>query len=158
MSLSSKAVTGTLLAGGAVAIYFFVRKMNRVAINLEAVPSASIHKISLSGVTVRLDVLLKNPTKGSFSVKFPFVKLHYKDKTIGSSQVINKDITIPAFGQVMIDKIMIDLPLSNAISVISGLITALTNKEKVNLSATIVTTASAGIVSLPFEKKFDLSI
>ena len=158
MRQSSKAIVGTLLAGGAVAAYFFVRKMQRVAINLEAVPSASVHKISLSGVTLRLDVLLKNPTKGSFTVKFPFVKLNYKGKTVGSSQVVNKDIKIPAFGHVMIDKIMIDIPLSNAISVISALITSLLNKEKVNLSATIITTATAGLVSLPFEKTSDLSI
>ena len=158
MSQSSKMVVGTVLAGGAVAAYFFLRKMQRVAINLEVVPSASIHKISLSGVTIRLDVLLKNPTKGSFSVKFPFVKLNYKGQSIGSSQVVNKDITIPAFGQVLIDKIMIDIPLSNAMSVISALITSLLNKEKINLSATIVTTAAAGLVSLPFNKTFDLSI
>lgn len=157
MSLS-KAITGTLLAGSAVAVYFFARKMQRVAINLEAVPSASIYKISLSGVTLRLDVLLKNPTKGSFTVKFPFVKIKYKGKSIGSSQVVNKDIVIPAYGQVMIDKIMINIPLSNALSVITALITSLQNKEKVNLNATIITTASVGLVNLPFEKTFDLSI
>jgi hypothetical protein len=158
MSLRKEVVTGTLVAGGVIGLFAFIWKLHRIQLNLEAIPTASIHKITLSGITIRLDVLLKNPTKGSFSAKFPFVKINYKNAVIGSSQVVNKDIAIPAYGQVMIEKIMIDIPLSSAFTVVSSLLKSLQSKEPVKITATIMSTVFAGPMNLPFNKDFNLTL
>lgn len=158
MSVGKGIVTGTLLAGGLVGIAAFLWKLRRIQINLEAIPTASIYKVSLSGVTIRVDVLLKNPTKGSFSIKFPFIKLKYKGQVIGSSQVTNKDIVIPAYGEVMIDRIMIDIPLTSAFSVISSLIKSIQSKDKISMTVTILSIAMSGGLSMPFNKDFELTL
>jgi hypothetical protein len=89
---------------------------------------------------------MKNPAKGDFIIKFPFVKLIYKDAMIGSSQVVNKDITVPSYGQVSVEKIMIDVPLENVFSVTTSLLKALQSKEPVTIQAKILTTVIIGLV------------
>ncbi len=102
MSLVTKILAGTVISAGAIAGWSYVKNLKKAQAELEVVPKASIYQLSWDGLTIKVDVLLKNPTKGSFSVKFPFVKLLYKDATIGSSQVVNKEIKIPQFGEVLI--------------------------------------------------------
>lgn len=154
----SRILTGTLVAGGVLALYAFVKRLHKTQLNLEALPKASLHKVSLQGVTMRLDIVLKNPTKGHFSIKFPFVKLSYQGATVGTSQVLNKDIEIPAYGQAVIEKIMIDIPLVNAFSVTSSVLKAVQNKVPVKMKAEIKTIVSAGMINMPFEKTYDLAI
>src|SRR5215212_2749698 len=102
MSLTGKVLTGTLIGAGVIAGYSYYLKMTKTKAELQVVPDASIHQVNWNGITIRLDLLLKSPTKGSFSMKFPFIKLTYKDSLVGSSQVVNQDIKIPAFGQAKI--------------------------------------------------------
>ncbi|MEP7374717.1 MAG: hypothetical protein ABI675_15080 [Chitinophagaceae bacterium] len=165
MSLSKQVVTGTLVASGMVAIYLFVKKLRRMQLSMEAVPTVSIYKADLTGITIKVDVVLKNPTNGSFSIKFPFVKLLYKGATIGSSQVLNKDIVIPEYGEVKIERIMITIALLDTFSVAYSLIKALLNRKKegqnqepVKVGVTVITTAFAGGMSMPFNETYDLPI
>ncbi|MEY2917589.1 MAG: hypothetical protein RIS73_1303, partial [Bacteroidota bacterium] len=44
----------------------------------------------------------------------------YKGDTIGSSQVVNQDITIPKFGEANIEAIMINIPLMGIFSVVGN--------------------------------------
>ena len=153
-----KLLTGTLIGGGLIACYSFVTRMKRMKAELEAEPKASIYKADLTGITIRLDLVLKNPTKGSFSLKFPFIKLTYKGAAIGSSQVIDKDITLPAFGQATIDKILVDLPMQSIFSVSTSILNAVEKKEAVKIEATIISTISIGPVNIPYEEKRELTI
>src|SRR5258706_13251653 len=113
--------------------------MKKTKAELEVVPDASLYQVNLKGIIIRIDLLLKNPTKGSFSIKFPFVKLKYKDSLIGSSQVVNQDIKIPAFGQAKVDKILVNVPILSIFSVSSSILKAVQNKEEVKITATLVT-------------------
>ena len=162
MSLSKQVVTGTLVATGIVAVYLFARRLRRLQLNLEALPTATVYKIDLTGLTIRVDVVLKNPTNMSLSIKFPFVKILYKGTTIGSSQVMNKDITIPEYGEAKIERIMINIPLLETFSVAYSLVkTLLTNKEKrepVKVGVTVITTAFVGSMSMPFNQNYDIPI
>ena len=77
MSLTSKLVAGTLVGAGLYAGYNYYVNMKKTQAELEVVPEASIDSVNLSGITIRLDLLLKNPTKGNFKMKFPFIKIKY---------------------------------------------------------------------------------
>src|SRR5215813_2921585 len=101
--MSRSLLTITLIGGGLIAGYSYYVKMKKTSAELEVIPDAGIHSLNWDGITIRLNLLLKNPTKGSFSIKFPFIKLIYKGAMIGSSEVVNKDIEIPAFGQAKVD-------------------------------------------------------
>lgn len=158
MSLTKKLIVGGLVGAGAIAGYSYYLKMKKTQAELEVVPEATIHEVNLNGITIRLDLLLKNPTKGSFSIKFPFVKLKYKDSLVGSSQVVNQDIKIPAFGQIKIEKILVNVPMISIFSVSSSILKAVQSKEEVKITATLITTIDLGWTKLPFEESHEITL
>lgn len=158
MSLFTKILTGTVLGAGAIAGWSYVKNLKKAQAELQVVPKASLYQLSWDGLTIKIDVLLKNPTKGSFSVKFPFVTLLYKDTTIGSSLALNKEFNLPQFGEVLIDKIMVQIPMTSAFSVVFTLIKALFNKEAVTLTIRTLTHINLGWVVLPYENKQDVTV
>lgn len=148
-----------ILGAGVVGGIGFLLKMKKTSAELEIVSAAKIHKLDFSGLTIRVDVVLKNPTKGTLSIKYPFVKLIYKETTIGSSQAINKDIEIPSFGQAMIEQIMIQVPLTGLFSIGLDLVKALkSTTESVKLKIKTSTYVNLGFKSLPFEKVDEITL
>ncbi len=158
MSPAHKLIAGTVLGAGAIAGWSYVKNLKRAAAELEAVPSAAIHKLSWDGLSIRIDVLLKNPTKGSFSVKFPFVKLLYKEAVIGTSQSVDKQIRLPPHGEARIDGILVQVPMTNVFSVAFSLIKALFNSEAAQLTVRTITTIDLGWIVLPYETKTEATI
>lgn len=158
MTLLTKIVAGTVVGAGAIAGWSYVKNLKKAQAELQVVPKVSLNQLSWDGLTIKIDVLLKNPTKGSFSIKFPFVTLLYKDATLGSSQAVNKEIKIPQFGEVMIDKIMVQIPMTSAFSIVYTLIKALFNKESVTLMVRTLTHINLGWVVLPYENKQEVTI
>lgn len=157
MSLA-KILTGTAIGGIAIAGWAYLKNLRTAGAELVVVPKATIHSLSWNGLTIRLDVLLKNPSNGSFSLIAPFIKLLYKDTTIGSSTPVNKEFRLPAHGELMIDKIMVQIPMSNVFSVAFALIKALTAGEAATLIVRTTTTINLGIIKLPYEDKQDITI
>ena len=158
MSVLSKIIATSVIGVGAVAGWSYVKNLKKAQAELQVLPKASLYQLSWDGLTIRVDVLLKNPTKGSFSVKFPFVSLLYKDTTIGSSQAQNREIKIPQYGEVMIDSIMVQIPMISAFSVVFTLIKALFNKEAVAVTIRTLTHINLGWVVLPYENKQQVTI
>src|SRR6476620_10039931 len=111
-----KIFLGTTLVAGIGGAVAYALRLKRTGTQLESIAAAKIHSIKLDGLTVRIDVQLKNPSSTSLKIKFPFVKILFQDKVIGTSKVINKDITIPAYGEAKIDGIMITVPLTGLAS------------------------------------------
>lgn len=158
MSLTSKVVTGTLVGVGLYAGYKYYLDMKKTQAELQVIPEASISSVNWDGITIRLDVLLKNPTKGSFSIKFPFIKLMCKDSLVGSSQAIDQDLKIPAFGQAKIEKILVNIPIISIFSVSSSILKAIQTKEEVKITATMLTTIDLGWTKLPFEENHEVTL
>jgi hypothetical protein len=156
MSLTSKVLTATLVGGGLLAGYSYYLKMKKTQAELEVIPNASVHEISWDGITIRIDLLLKNPTKGSFSIKFPFVKLTYKGTTVGSSEVIDKNIKISAYGQAKIDKILVSVPIMSIFTVSTSILKAVQSGEQVTITATLITTIDLGFAKVPFEESHEV--
>lgn len=151
----TKIMVGTGIGAGLVGLVAYVTRLKRTSAEMESMASAKIHSLKLDGLTLRIDVQLKNPSNGSFKIKFPFVKVIYKDKTIGSSQVINKDIQIPAYGEARIEAIMIKIPFTGLFSLGAGLYKSLSQKEPVPLFVKTVTTIDLGWKKVPYEKTDD---
>ncbi len=156
MTLANKILTGALIGGGVIAGYSYYLKMRRTEAQLQVVPNAAIDKVNWDGITIRLDLLLKNPTKGSFSIKFPFIKLTYKDSLVGSSQVVNQDIKIPAYGEAKIEKILVNIPILSIFSVSSSILKAIQSNEQLAIKATLVTTIDLGFSKIPFEETHEV--
>ncbi len=154
--MTKKILTVALVGGGLIAGYSYYLMMRKTEAELEIVPDAKLYQVNWDGITIRIDLLLKNPTKGSFSIKFPFVKLTYKGTLVGSSEVVNKDITIPAYGQAKIDKIMVNIPILSIFTVSSSILKAIQNNEQVKLTATLTTTIDLGLTKIPFEESHEV--
>jgi hypothetical protein len=158
MSIATKILTTSVIGIGAVAGWTYVKNLKKAQAELEVVPKASIHQLSWDGLTIRLDILLKNPTKGSFSIKFPFVKLLYKETVIGSSEAIDKEIKIPAYGEAMIDKILVQIPMTNVFSTVFTLVKTLIGGDSATLAIRTLTTINLGIIKLPYENKQEVQL
>ncbi|MES2398311.1 MAG: hypothetical protein V4549_20020 [Bacteroidota bacterium] len=158
METWKKIAVGTVIGGALIGGTVYVIRLNKMSAELETVPMVKIHKLDLTGLTLRVDVQLKNPTRTAFKIKFPFIKLIYKGTTVGSSQVVDKDISIPAFGEVVVNQIMIRVPLLSIFSLSGGLITAIQNKEAVKLDVKTSTTIDIGWKKVPYDKSDTITL
>lgn len=158
MSAVSKILTGTLLGAGVIAAVSYVKKLKKTQAELEVIPTANIHEITWNTIVVRVDVLLKNPTKGTFSIKFPFVKIISNGTTLGSSQAVNKDIKIPAYGEVTIDKILVTIPVTSFFSVASDVLKNIQNKKPVKMTLKVMSTVNLGWTELPYETSDEITL
>ena len=158
MSAIIKIVAGTVIGAGVIAGITYVRGITRAQAQLQIVPSIYLHKISLEGLVIRVDALLKNPSGASFKIKYPFIEIMHSGKLIGSSQVVNKDITIPSYGQVMIKDMMVTIPTLNFFSIISDLLLSINNNEPVVLNVGVITTVDLGWTQTAYEHRQDLTL
>ena len=153
-----KILVGSAIGGGIIAGATYLFRLKRTSVELESFAKVNIFKLDLSGLTLQVDVQLKNPTATKFKIKFPFVKLIYKDATVGSSQVVNKDITIPSYGEAVAEKIMITIPIRSIFSVSAGMIKSLLAGEEVKLNSRTITTIDLGLKKLPYEKVEEITL
>lgn len=153
-----KILFGGAIGGGLIAGAAYLFRLNRTSAQLESYASVNIFKLDLKGLVLRIDVQLKNPTRTKFKIKYPFIKLIYKDTTIGTSQVVNKDIEIPAYGEAVAEKIMVTIPVKSIFSVVFGMVKSLLQGESIKITSVTITTIDLGWKKLPYEKTEELTI
>ena len=147
--------TGIAATGGTV--YAF--RLKRFAKKAEIISRVNVHKIALDGITLRVDSLVKNPTSLGVSMKFPFVKLVYKDATIGTSVAVNKDVKIPKNSQVQLDPMMIQIPLLGFFSLGADLLKAFTDGTPIKLAVKYSSTVLFGkLNAIPFSASYDVTV
>lgn len=158
MSATNKIIAGTVLGVGAMAAIAYFKNINRAQAQLQVIPNASIYQLSLEGLTVKVDALLKNPTGASFKIKYPFIQLTHKNVLVGSSQVVNKDIKIPAYGQVLIKDMMVKIPVLSFFSVVYDMVQSLLSNKSIVFTIAVITTVNLGWTEVAFEHKQDLTV
>jgi hypothetical protein len=145
-------------AGAVAALYYggsYLLKLNRLSNELETETNASIHKVSLSGIDLKINVKLKNPSGGSIRVKYPFVKMIYGKSTVASSQVKDVNIPIPKYSEVNLEPIMIKLGFLNLATTVPALLKEYRETGKVNLIVHTLTTIND---SLPYSKTDNITL
>ncbi|MCZ8217392.1 MAG: hypothetical protein O9262_14200 [Cyclobacteriaceae bacterium] len=141
-----------LFGAGAVAALYgasYVLKLNRLSNELESVTKASIYKVSLDGIELRIDVTLKNPSGGSVKVKHPFVKMIYGDVTVASSQIKDVNISIPKYSEVNMEPVMVSIGFMSLATTVPGLLKEYRNTGKLSMTVKTITTIND---SLPYTK------
>jgi hypothetical protein len=139
-------------AGAVAALYYggsYFLKLNRLSSELETVTKVSIYKVSLTGIDLKIDVTLKNPSGGTVKVKQPFVKMVYGGNTIASSQVTDVNVTIPKFSQVNMEPIMINVGFLNLATTVPTLLKTYRETGKLTITVKTITTIND---SLPYTK------
>ena len=115
-------------------------ELKKLSDRLETNPSAKIHKLDFTGLTIRIDVKLKNPTNNGFKMKYPFIQVGYNGKSIGSSQVSSEVLSIPPNGEFQIKAILLNFPLIGMLSLVSGLLKSLQSGEAVKIKVATTST------------------
>ena len=118
----------------------YILKMKRISEELETVTTAMIHKVTLTGIDIKINVTLKNPTGGSLKLKQPFVKFLHNNNVFASSDIKNKDITLPKYGQVAIEPIFIHLGFVSLASFAPEILKQYRSSGKFELVVKTVTT------------------
>lgn len=158
MASIKKILLGLGIGGGLAAAGTYLWKLNKTAVNLEVVPTAKIHKVDLQGVAIRVDVQLKNPTRTALKLKFPFIKLSTKGNSIGSSQSVNQDVSLPAFGEARFEAIMIQIPMLNLLSTAKDFFQAVQKGEAFKINVVTMTTIDLGLKQIPYEKTNEVQV
>jgi hypothetical protein len=139
-------------AGGlalAVGVPYLVN-LNRLSVEIETVTKISIYKVKLDGVELKIEVTLKNPTKGSITIKFPFVKMMSEGKVFATSEVRDQDISLNAFSQVSVPPIFVNLSWMNLATTLPSILKKMRNNEPVSIQARTITTINGRI---PYSKE-----
>jgi len=155
---TDKLLIGVGLGVSALAGYAYFKNLSLTSAHLEVIPSAVIHKINLSGLYVKMDVRLKNPDGGKFKIKYPFIKLIHDGVTLGSSQAIDKDIELPAYGEAVINGIMIQIPLLGILSTAYKMYKEIISGKEIKLEAMTITTIDLGWKKRPYEKTDEITL
>ncbi len=110
-----------------------LNELKKLTDQLIVIPSAKIHKLDFTGLTVRIDAKMKNPTDKGFKMKYPFIQVGYNGKPIGSSQATDELLSIPPNGEYQLKAIMLNFPLIGMLSLIGGLFKSLQSGQAVKL-------------------------
>lgn len=129
-------------AGVAAAIWgaTYLSRLNTLSNELESTTKVSIFNVSLTGLELRINVTLKNPSGGTVIVKHPFVKLMYQDKTIASSQVKDVNVTVTKFSEVNLDPITLDISFVALATTVPALFKEYRKTGKMAVTVKTVTT------------------
>jgi hypothetical protein len=144
-------------AGAAAVLYSvsYLIKLNRLSNELESVTKVGIHKVSLAGIELRIDVTLKNPSGGSIQVKNPFVKLVYGNNTVATSQMKDANITISKFSQIVLEPVMISIGFLSLATTAPALLKEYRETGKLNLVVKTITTIND---KLPYSKTDNITL
>ena len=151
MGVLKKILIGTGITAAVAGVVTYVRRLNKMSNELVVVPTVKVHKIAIDGITLRVDARMKNPTRTKLKIKFPFVKLIYKDSVVGSSQSVDKDIEIPAFGEAQVDAMMVQIPFLGLFSIAGDLIKSLQDGSAVKVGVKTMSLINLGWKKLPYE-------
>ncbi len=158
MASIRKILLGLGIGGGLAAGGVYLWRLKNTSVSLEVVPTVTLHKVDLQGIILRVDVQLKNPTRTGLKLKFPFIKLLLKSESIGSSQAVNKDIALPAFGEAKFEGIMIRIPMLSLLSTANSLLQAVQQGSAFKIGVTTMTTIDLGWRKVPYEKTDEVQL
>ncbi len=130
--ISGASLTGLFFAArGLFNKTYDLNELKKLSDQLVVIPSAKIHKIDFTGLTIRIDVKMKNPTDNGFKMKYPFIQVSYDGKVIGSSQATSEVLSIPPNDEYTLKAIMLNFPLIGMLSLIGGLFKSLQSGKAV---------------------------
>lgn len=133
------AIGGAVLIGAGVIFLPALMRTGNAAADIDTIPKVTIHGVGADGVTIRIDLQTKNPTKADFKMKYPYFRLVYKGDTIGTSQSIDQDIGMPHLGEANFNNIQIKIPLLSVLTSAGSLVKAALAKQEINLNVEVLT-------------------
>ncbi len=155
MGLGSKIVAGAGIAGAAAAGITGLR-LYRLSRKLQVNYRLRISNLSLKGVTLTIDVVMKNPTAGSLTLKYPFLTVMLGNTLLATSDMKNAWIKIQPYGVTEVNNITFDISTLQELGILASLLVPLTTGQPVTLRAITETSVRFLFFSFPFTSEEDL--
>jgi hypothetical protein len=111
-----------IIGVGALALIELLRMKNVGDSISSQLINPRVHKVSLSGITLRTEVSVKNPTKDSMTITKPVVTLTSGEKLLTQSLPENKTYTIEPLGLTQIDTIELTISWTVIGSFVAGIL------------------------------------
>ena len=132
-------VIGTAVGAGLIWVVSSLMSKKKVGDKLDTKVKVMVHSINFNGLTLRIDVTLINPTEGTLTIKQPYIKVLFRNKDIGTTQLENKQVEIPAYSPKQLDPIFLTIPATGLFSLGDGLLKLLLKKVPVQITTKIFT-------------------
>ena len=149
------------IAGGA-ATFFALRyllRLNRAADTINSRTGIRVHKVGLSGITLKARVLLQNPNPIELNMQYPFVNITYKGTSLGTSTVKNEVISIPGNGEQSFEIDIQSAGWFSLMQVLGGdLVKRIRSGEKVTLDIVAITSTVVNKIPYTREEAMKLNI
>lgn len=133
----------------------YLLKLKRLSEELETVTKVNIHNVSFTGMKLRVDITLKNPTAATMKVKHPFIRMMYKDSVFASSESKDKDYEIQKFSELNVDPVYVDLSFITLATQVPELLKKYRSEGKLALTVKTITTINNKI---PYTKIDNINI
>lgn len=133
----------------------YLLKLKRLSEELETVTKVNVHNISFTGMKLRVDITLKNPTAATMKVKHPFIRMMYKDSVFASSESKDKDYEIQKFSELNVDPVYVDLSFITLATQVPELLKKYRSEGKLALMVKTITTINNKI---PYTKIDNINI
>ncbi|MBL7911640.1 MAG: hypothetical protein JNJ41_11340 [Bacteroidia bacterium] len=134
-------------------------KVAKVGNNIVTEIKAKIFSVNFSSIRIDVDVKVKNPSNSRATVKHPFVKISFKDKVIGSSEVIDKTYNIEPLSQFNLLTTQIPVQLFSLGPLAAELVKKAQDKKyPITLQITIQTSAVVLGANIPYTDTQDITI
>lgn len=140
MNTALKIALSSILGIGIIGIGRWFYKLKSLSDKLEIISDVKIEKIDLNEILLNAKATLKNPTGTAIQMMFPFVKLFHGELLLGSSNVIQRIIEIPAHGEAKIEDILISLKTADLLSSANSILKDYQNGQPVELKIDIQST------------------
>jgi hypothetical protein len=136
---AKKIVIGTAVGAGVILLLSSFMSKKKVGDKLDTKTKVTVHSLDFNGLTLRIDVILTNPTEGTLTIKQPYIKVSFNNKDVGTTQLENKKVEITAYSPKPLDPIYLTIPATGLFSLGDGLVSLLLKKKPAQIKATIFT-------------------
>ena len=147
------------IAGGVAAFFAgrYLLRLNKASDTIVTRTTLQVNKVGLSGIELKARVRLQNPNPINLSIQYPFVNLIYKEASIGSSQVKDETIQLPANGE---QSFSIMIQSAGWLSLIQALGTEIVQKIRSGQKAVldVLATTTTKVNGIPYEKQESLQL
>ncbi len=139
---SKKAIVIGTAAAITTGIFFFIGDLlskKKVGDKLDTKIKVMVHSINLSGVILRIDVTLINPTEGTLTIRQPYIKVLFNNKEVGTTELKDQKVIILPFKPKPLDPIYLTIPVTGLLSLGGGLLSLLVQKKPAQITTKILT-------------------
>lgn len=149
---------GSVIGAGVIGLAKFFLGLNKTSAELQTDLTAKVHSLTLKGMTVRANIVLKNPTNGSLTMTQPTVQVIQNGNVLATSNIGKTRFTIGPRDEKKLETIEITIPFTGLFSMAGALLSFVTKKQTVNFTVRAITNVDLGLTTKDFKKDQNITL